>query len=1060
MPAVKLEQFGGMLPAWDPHLLPTGQAASAKNAYLFSGALTGWRAPKPLRNLTNPASKMAYRIPTVTKTQARAYLVLKNPVQNNDHVTIGDLTYTFVTTLANLGGGEFGNPLDVLIGGSLSASAGNLAAALTADNNTNVNAGILYGSQTASNGDVFNPLPNTTVPSGLVAPSAQLVFIGGTAWEAVLVGALDVGASFNLVNVSETTGNARLTWLFDLNSFADTTATLAGGTNPTFDTSITGASVWLEFADPDTNVVKSPIVDDEFNRYYYASATQMPGYNTYDRIVAGQNSWLLGVPPPGCAVTLSVAGGGNNLTLGNYTPSGGDVPTNGNWVYLQPITTPGDTQIQDVQFRLGALGVSDTITKFAALVYDDNAGLPGNLLNTGIITTGITSTSQNISSFLNPTNLIGNTQYWIGIIIQNPNVFEGGPAGGGFGSANFPETFSNGPPGTAPTQKAYTNLLSDGINVANGDKVTIGFVTYTFQTVLTNVGGNVHIGANADASLANLGHAINNSGGVPGTDYAAATLANTLVTAGAEGSLTLPITAILQTTANTSVPTTFSPIGTPPHLSFPDTVLLAGLATNQFGLNIWGDFVTSDIIESRAYAYTWVSAYGEEGPPSPPTLLDGWSNGTWTLGLWSPPADDLGVLRNLENINIYRTVPGQGGATVFFYVATVPIGTPSYVDSAPNSTIALNDVLKSTNWFPPPANLQGFTVMQNGMVAGFIGNEIWFCEPYQMHAWPPGNVMTVDFSIVGMGVTNGALVVCTAANPFVISGQTPGQLSQNKCAQANPCISRGSIMNGDGAVSFMSQNGLIQVTAAGIATNTTDLWFTRENWQQLTPQKYTRAIFLSSCYYCLGSVSPPTVSAFDNSVAQQGFTIELDQDNTSFTIWPQPGGHRLGFMPLSSPTGFDIQNLMTDHWTGIGLVISNGQVYYFDFTDQNPAIIPYTWRSKIYQQNTKRSYEAMRVFLQVPPNTPAQGQYRNQAVASDPSWSTLPTNAYGYLKTFVDIDGTGNMTLIDAREIRQSGELLRLVDGFKAEQWQWQIDARVLISNVQIATSVKELGNV
>lgn len=60
--------------------------------------------------------------------------------------------------------------------------------------------------------------------------------------------------------------------------------------------------------------------------------------------------------------------------------------------------------------------------------------------------------------------------------------------------------------------------------------VTIGSKTYTFQTVLTNVDGNVLIGANQAASVANLIAAINLAAG-SGSTYAAATTANTDVQA-------------------------------------------------------------------------------------------------------------------------------------------------------------------------------------------------------------------------------------------------------------------------------------------------------------------------------------------------------------------------------------------------------------------------------------------------------------------------------------------------------------------------------------------------
>jgi hypothetical protein len=38
--------------------------------------------------------------------------------------------------------------------------------------------------------------------------------------------------------------------------------------------------------------------------------------------------------------------------------------------------------------------------------------------------------------------------------------------------------------------------------------------------------------------------------------------------------------------------------------------------------------------------------------------------------------------------------------------------------------------------------------------------------------------------------------------------------------------------------------------------------------------------------------------------------------------------------------------------------------------------------------------------------------------------------------------------------------MLRVQSGFKAEFWQWEIEARVNISNLQVATNARELGGV
>jgi len=84
---------------------------------------------------------------------------------------------------------------------------------------------------------------------------------------------------------------------------------------------------------------------------------------------------------------------------------------------------------------------------------------------------------------------------------------------------------------------------------------------------------------------------------------------------------------------------------------------------------------------------------------------------------------------------------------------------------------------------------------------------------------------------------------------------------------------------------------------------------------------------LSSSYFAYA-----TVSGTDHTLAQQGFTIELGSDSDSFTIWPQPGGHRIGFNNMSAPLDEDIYNVQVDPWTGIGLLIQNSNVYFYDFS--------------------------------------------------------------------------------------------------------------------------------
>lgn len=940
MGALNLTQFGGALPLWNPVLLPDGQAAACKNGYMLTGAAEGWITPTKLRSLQNGASKFAYRIPVITQAQALSYGILISQPNNGDSVTVGEYVYNFVTALA----GVYLN--EVLIGATLTATAQNLVSALTFDYGLGTNAGVTYSQGTTANPDVDSTSPSADPPDALPNQtiSGTVTLTGGIAgvYLYVQVASIDVGNAYNNVVVSAS-APSRFFWssVQKPTSFATPAGTLLGGANPSFNSAITANSTWLEFLDPDTNVLKSEVTDDQFNRFYFASPSLPPSYNTYDRIVAGEPAWLLGVPAPGCAPGVSVSGGGAYSTLGAVNASTYSANAYSHTVYLYPVIPTGT-------MLLSSLAIDPAFTQagrvnFAGIIYADASQIssvtptyPGELLNTGTIISSFTSGNQATSVFTNPTTVFANQVYWIGFIIdRTESLFI--PTTNTNQTYSFPATFSVGPPATAPVPGA------SGVNQ-----------------------------------------------------------------------------------------------------NIPDFVII-------------GNFEQSSVLEGRAYVYTWVTAYGEEGPPSPFTLVNGYSNGTWTISLFAPQPADTGVDRNITNVNIYRTIPDTAGNTVYFFVATVPVGTETYVDNQPDNTVALNIQLPSTNWFGPPEDIQGLTALPNGMMAGFRGNEIWFCQPYLPHAWPIGYMLTTDFPIVGMGVTLGALVVLTSAYPYVIQGASPTALSQTRCSMPNPCTSRGSIVSTDNGVFYHSENGLIVIQNTGLSTNLTDNWIGRDNWQRLTPQEYLRAVPLIGQYLAFGSTSPPNVSPVDDSVAQEGFSLQLSPDASSFSIWPQPGGHRVGFTEMGAPNGVNVDNFFLDPWTGVALVIQNGAVYQFDFSDANPepTRMIIDWTSKTYHAASRRNYAAAKVFFTVPPGTAKQTPVPFTAPPNDGRWQVLVQNnpgVYGVLFTYA------NDELVDAREIRGSGEILRLPSGFKAEFWQWRLVTRCTVNGIQVATSTKELG--
>jgi hypothetical protein len=442
--------------------------------------------------------------------------------------------------------------------------------------------------------------------------------------------------------------------------------------------------------------------------------------------------------------------------------------------------------------------------------------------------------------------------------------------------------------------------------------------------------------------------------------------------------------------------------------------------------------------ETRAYITTWVTAFGEEGPPSLPVIGTGKTDATWNLGL-TPPLAGIITSNNLSKVRIYRTIATLG-ATSYYFVAEIAVTSTTFADNISSTTVSANEINQSTSWFPPPTDLLGFVTMPNGMIAGWRESELWFCEPYRPHAWPSEYTNSVEYPIVGLGVINQTLVVCTAGYPMVATGIHPDSISLSKLASFEPCMSRGSILSVPEGVYYASPNGLVLI-ANGVATLVTDNLIQKDEWNTYNKIATLRATRLGTAYYAFGSVR----SGFVQTDAFQNNAWQLDDFYGSVRgLLIDPANQRISFNLLTS---VDLTvNVFNDQWSGETLLIRNNKVYRLDMSDRNWPRDTALWRSKVFQSPDKKNFAAIRVYFELPPWAPSIDPVRDVSEGQ-----IMESNKYGIVRIYAD----NNLCM--TRELRTSGELMRLPSGFKADYWQVEIETLVRINSVQLATSVKEL---
>ena len=238
--------------------------------------------------------------------------------------------------------------------------------------------------------------------------------------------------------------------------------------------------------------------------------------------------------------------------------------------------------------------------------------------------------------------------------------------------------------------------------------------------------------------------------------------------------------------------------------------------------------------ESRVYVYTYVSTFGsvkEESAPSPASaLITIYSGDSCTVDTFTaPPSTNY----NITHIRIYRSITGETTDS-YEFVSEITVATSSYSDTLTASQ--LGEALATIGWVPPPATLAGLLPLPGGSMVGFVGNTVYFSEPFFPHAWPLAYALNVPYQIVGLGVYGMSVTVMTDRYPYIISGNGPGSMSVERVPILEPCVSKQSIASDEYGTVYASPNGLVGIGPETRGLVTKNL-FRRDEWQALSPDQ-------------------------------------------------------------------------------------------------------------------------------------------------------------------------------------------------------------------------------
>lgn len=347
----------------------------------------------------------------------------------------------------------------------------------------------------------------------------------------------------------------------------------------------------------------------------------------------------------------------------------------------------------------------------------------------------------------------------------------------------------------------------------------------------------------------------------------------------------------------------------------------------------------------------------------------------------------------------------------------------NYVVTDDYPTEALSGLLTSTEYAPPPEDLEGLTYLPNRFLAGFVGNTVYFSDIDNYHAWPVGFAIPLEHNIVGMVPVGGDLLVLTTSFPYVITGRDPAIMLATRIDVQFPCLSRRSIATGNYGAMWSTHEGIAFWRKGGGAQLMTQSLYDADTWKTEVDPTTVVAISYNDAYVAWHSTGAFTLTRRGDTVE----LVDLESDVSATATFYDPAANAVY---LASGT--------------------SGDVYRWD--DQTQPARRYTWKSRIIEAPEPINFGALMLNAETGPvgEVLAWGEVTT-------TWATTET-PYFYpspIEFKLWADGTEVATFDVFEDV-----VYRLPAGYKARSYEVQLSGETRLQALRIARNASGLRRV